>query len=85
MARGSMRDARARRFVEGAAQILRVLAAEGRHHTIIVTAVDQRVDLQVENRVVPERADPHLYSRSRVAGDVACILGEGSTLEADRK
>ena len=78
MARGSMRDARARRFVEGAAQILRVLAAEGRHHTIIVTAVDQRVDLQVENRVVPERADPHLYSRSRVAGQSGwCRQGTG--------
>ena len=45
------------RLGEGALQVLRVLdkealAAEGLHHPVIAGAVDQRVGLHVEHRVV---------------------------------
>jgi hypothetical protein len=61
---GALRDddideggaAEVHRFVEGAAQVLRVLdkealAAKGFHHPVVTGAVDQRVRLHVEHRV----------------------------------
>jgi hypothetical protein len=51
------RAAEVHRLVEGAADILGVLdeealAAEGFHHPVVAGAVDQRVRLHVEHRVV---------------------------------